>query len=390
MKTGLTSPFGAGALWFGAAVSIAEIEAGCQIGDRWGAMLLGHLVGGLMLFAIGLAGAQGRQGAMASTARTFGRRGALLFASLNVCQLVGWTAVMIAQGAAVASPITEVAAACWCWPLAALVIVWMLCGGGGATRFGRLCTALLAILCVLLTARLVCAQGGAPAPGSVAPGFLAAFETSVALPLSWLPLIADYTKDAKRPTLVAAVSAATYSTVSAWMFALGILLVGAGYPDLIQGLVRMGHGYSGIGLLIVLISTMITTYFDVHSSGESASVIWPRLKPRPVGIAVALLGGALAAAGIMGRYLDFLGLIASVFSPMATVLIVDRYLVRKGRAVWNLLAALAGVLAYHAAGASPIGPTMTAVLTAAIVTFAQVISRPKHSAKRNAKTELAI
>lgn len=41
-KTGV---FANGLIWFGAAVSIAEIEAGCSIGGNWSALIAGHLLG---------------------------------------------------------------------------------------------------------------------------------------------------------------------------------------------------------------------------------------------------------------------------------------------------------------------------------------------------------
>ena len=44
--------------------------------------------------------------------------------------------------------------------------------------------------------------------------FGAAVELSVAMPLSWLPLISDYTREAKEPVKAAAVSAVTYGIVS--------------------------------------------------------------------------------------------------------------------------------------------------------------------------------
>ena len=47
-----TNLFTNGVIWFGAAVSIAEIEAGLQTGANWSAVVLGHLFGGLLLFHI--------------------------------------------------------------------------------------------------------------------------------------------------------------------------------------------------------------------------------------------------------------------------------------------------------------------------------------------------
>ena len=67
------SAFASGLVWFGVAVSIAEIEAGTALapaaaggrgGTVLGAILLGHLLGGAALFLAALLGARTRRSAM--------------------------------------------------------------------------------------------------------------------------------------------------------------------------------------------------------------------------------------------------------------------------------------------------------------------------------------
>ena len=52
-----------------------------------------------MMFFAGLIGARMRKSAMETVKMSFGQKGGLLFAVLNVLQLVGWTAIMIYDGA---------------------------------------------------------------------------------------------------------------------------------------------------------------------------------------------------------------------------------------------------------------------------------------------------
>ena len=82
------------------------------------AILLGHLLGGLMMFAAGMIGAKERKSAMETVKMSFGEKGSLLFAVLNVLQLVGWTAIMIYDGALAADGVLHIGN--WVW---ALVIV---------------------------------------------------------------------------------------------------------------------------------------------------------------------------------------------------------------------------------------------------------------------------
>ena len=87
-------------LWAGAAVSLAEIWAGGLIvplglGLGLFAILLGHLIGNTPFAMGGLIGSRWGIPAMVSARPSFGVRGSYFAASLNVIQLIGWTAVML-------------------------------------------------------------------------------------------------------------------------------------------------------------------------------------------------------------------------------------------------------------------------------------------------------
>ena len=92
-------------IWFGVAISVSEIQAGIQIASAaplnsiWVPLILGHLIGGVLLYFVGLIGARLRVNAMESIKSTFGNFGSKFFASLNVLQLIAWVAVLNAQGA---------------------------------------------------------------------------------------------------------------------------------------------------------------------------------------------------------------------------------------------------------------------------------------------------
>ena len=96
-RTGL---FENGLIWFGAGVSIAEILTGTYLaplgmGKGLAAIIVGHIIGCLMLFLAGVIGGKVRKSAMETVKMSFGQKGSILFAVLNVLQLVGWTAIMI-------------------------------------------------------------------------------------------------------------------------------------------------------------------------------------------------------------------------------------------------------------------------------------------------------
>lgn len=105
-----TSLFENGLIWFGAGVSIAEILTGTYFvalgfGRGLAAILVGHVIGCIMLFLAGVIGGKTRKSAMETVKDSFGSHGGQLFAILNVLQLVGWTAIMIYDGALAAGGI---------------------------------------------------------------------------------------------------------------------------------------------------------------------------------------------------------------------------------------------------------------------------------------------
>ena len=146
-----TSVFSNGLIWFGAGVSLAEILTGTYFaplgfGRAMAAILLGHLIGGLMMFAAGMIGAKERKSAMETVKMSFGEKGSLLFAVLNVLQLVGWTAIMIYDGALAADGLLHSGIWIWAIVIGILIIVWIFIG---LTNLGKLNTVAMTALFVL-------------------------------------------------------------------------------------------------------------------------------------------------------------------------------------------------------------------------------------------------
>ena len=123
-----TSIFENGLIWFGAGVSLAEILTGTSfapLGFTKGllAIIIGHIIGCGMMFFAGFIGGKTRKSAMETVKMSFGSTGALLFAVLNILQLVGWTAIMIYDGALAADGVMHTGRWIWCLVIGALIIL---------------------------------------------------------------------------------------------------------------------------------------------------------------------------------------------------------------------------------------------------------------------------
>ena len=352
-----TSVFENGLIWFGAGVSIAEILTGtylAPLGFEKGltAILLGHLIGCLMMFFAGLIGARMRKSAMETVKMSFGQKGGLLFAFLNVLQLVGWTAIMIYDGALAANSTFNTGAWVWCIVIGALIILWI---AVGVTNLGKINTVAMAALFILtlILCRLIFFGGGSAISDTSgdAMSFGAAVELSVAMPLSWLPVISDYTREAEKPVKATAVSVIVYGLVSCWMYVIGMgAAIYTGETDIAVIMMKAGLGIAG--LLIVIFSTVTTTFLDAYSAGVSSESILPRLKGKHVGIVVTVIGTIAAILFPMDDITDFLYLIGSVFAPMIAVQIADVFILKKenesGDFEWrNLIIWLIGFIIYR-------------------------------------------
>ena len=345
-----------GLIWFGAGVSIAEILTGTYFsslgfGKGLAAILVGHVIGCLMLFLAGVIGGKSRLSAMETVKSSFGNRGGLLFAVLNVLQLVGWTAIMIYDGALAADGIFSAGRWVWCLVIGVLILVWILIGITNLGKINTIAMGLLFLLTLILCKVIFFDGNVMTTVADDSMSFGAAVELAVAMPLSWLPLISDYTREAEKPVKATAVSAVVYGLVSCWMYIIGMgAAIFTGESDIAQILLKAG--LSVAGLLIIVFSTVTTTFLDAYSAGISSESILSGVKGKYAAIVVTVIGTLGAILFPMDDITDFLYLIGSVFAPMIAIQIADFFILHRDKREkgfdWrNLIIWLAGFLLYR-------------------------------------------
>ncbi len=351
-----TSVFNNALIWFGAGVSIAEIITGtyfAPLGFAKGtlAILLGHLIGCALLFFAGYIGGIARKSAMETTKFSFGSWGSKFFALLNVLQLVGWTGIMIYDGSLAVNEIFSFGKWIWAIVIGALIILWIVIGITNLGKLNVVTMSLLFILTLVLCKIIFFGKSGVSPALEEAMSFGAAVELAVAMPLSWLPLISDYTKEAEKPFRATLVSSLIYGIVSCWMYIIGMgaaIITGEG--DIAQIAVKSGLGI--VGLVIIVLSTVTTTFLDAFSAGISAKTVFEKLDEKLTAIVVAVLGTVGAILFNMDNITDFLYYIGSVFAPMIAILIADFFVVKKDSSekkidIAKICIWLAGFVAYR-------------------------------------------
>ena len=333
MKEKRTSIFENGLIWFGAGVSLAEILTGtafAPLGFQKGilAIIIGHSIGCTMLFLAGVIGGKTRRSAMETVKMSFGQNGGVFFSFLNVLQLVGWTAIMIYDGALAADGVLNTGRWVWCLVIGALIIVWILVGITNLGKVNTIAMAALFILTLVLCKVIFFSGAAGNVDTSEAMSFGAAVELAVAMPLSWLPLISDYTREAEEPVKATAVSAIVYGIISCWMYVIGMgAAIYTGEYDIAQIMVKAGLGIAG--LLIIVFSTVTTTFLDAYSAGISAESVFSKLNGKYAAVAVTVIGTVGAIVYPMDNITDFLYLIGSVFAPMIAIQIADFFILKR-------------------------------------------------------------
>ena len=367
-----TSVFENGLIWFGAAVSIAEILTGtyfASLGFLKGlfAIVLGHIVGCILLFLAGMIGAKTQKSAMDTVKISFGTKGGIFFAILNILQLFGWTGIMIYDGASATQGILPIGHFIWCIVIGGLILVWILIGVKNLGKLNVIAMSALFLMTIILS--FIIFKGGIEFD-KVDNGmsFGAAMELSIAMPLSWLPLISDYTKEAKEPVKATAASSIVYGFVSIWMYIIGMsAALFTMESDIAKILLKAGLGI--MGLFIVVLSTVTTTFLDVYSAGVSTESIFSKIKSKWVAVAVTVIGTLGAIILPMDDITGFLYLIGSVFAPMIAIQIADFFILKisndkKLFSIKNIIIWVIGFIIYRILMKfdTPIGSTIPSML----------------------------
>ena len=323
-------------LWFGAAISMAEIITGgllASLGFKNGLLiiLIGHAIGTGILILGGIIGTRERLPALTSTRITFGLYGSYLFSLLNLLQLLGWTAVMIISAAKSVNLISIKlwqfdGTHWWSMGLGLLVSVWIIFGKTGFKKLNVIAVAMLFILTLAMSFLVFKSTKlwlAAPSNTGVDWGF--GLELSIIMPLSWLPLIADYTRFAKTAKGGAWGSWLGYFLGSSWMYLIGLGSgIASNNPDPTGLMLVANLGLAALG--IVVLATVTTTFLDVYSAGVTFLNIFPRFDLRKVALVIGALGTVIAIITPIEAYQNFLYAIGSVFAPLFAILLTDYFL----------------------------------------------------------------
>lgn len=333
------------ALWFSLGVGLLVMQVGAYLVPAVGsqdaalAIVLGSLTGaGLLAWTARLGCTSGLSSAGLMHA-TFGSSFARLPVLLNMAQLIGWTTfelVIMRDGTAAIGKQSFGLTLDSAGGMLATTLLWggvlLLLLGGSMTQLVRKLISRIGLPLVIASLLWLTWQFGGQLqeqglakfwarPGDGSMGLLSAMDLVIAMPVSWLPLVADYARHGKSGRSAMSGTWLGYALANIWCYGLGVLVVSVAQPgtDLVTALLLAQGGL--LALSLILIDEIDNAYGDVYSGAVSGHSVKPNWSIRQWGLGLAGLCTALALVLPMHSLEPFLLMLSSVFVPLYGVIL---------------------------------------------------------------------
>ena len=344
-----------GVLWGVLGVGLLVLVAGALLVPALGlrdalfATVIGSVIGSALLAIAGRVGSDAGVPTMVALRPALGIRGSYLASLLNIAQLVGWAGleiIIMSQAAGAISDHFFGFEGYYLW-LAAFAVLGTIFAIGGPTvvvqqflqRFG---VWIVILASAWLTYRLFSTysvqdlldQKGAGGW----PNFWQGVDIAVALPVSWLPLVADYSRYSRKATSAAWATFASYTVANVWFFALGagyVLVlsteqspVDAGniVSALVDSMLPLALGW--VFLFVILADETDNAFANIYSTAVSLQNL-VKVSHRTLALLVGAGALLLAISVDLLHYEDFLLLIGGVFVSLFGVMIADYFIARR-------------------------------------------------------------
>ena len=329
-------------LWFSLGVGLLVIQIGTYLVPAMGtqdallAILLGSLLGSGLVAWVAKLGCDTGLSSAGLMHQVYGSGFAKLPIVLNVIQLVGWTSfelVIMREGTlamgekhfAWSGNYLVMATLFWGSILTLLMASSMLgLVRNFVSRFGLPLVVLsLAWLTWQFLGVLQTQDVSAfwNRPGNNSMGFLSAIDLVIAMPVSWLPLVADYARHGKNSRTAMSATWLGYAIANIWCYSLGVLVVSVSSPDinLVSTLLLAQGGLLALGL--ILIDELDNAYGDVYSASLNSHSLFSRWSIKQWGLLIAAGCTLLAIVLPMHSLEPFLLMLSSVFIPLYGVIL---------------------------------------------------------------------
>ena len=338
-------------LWSSLGVGLLVLSAGSLLSaasftDAVLAIVVGSAAGSILLALAGKIGSDHGIPSLVTMRSSFGTLGSYLPAMLNVMQLVGWTTfeIMIMARAAEMLAGSMVPYYAWAAIFGALVALLGIAGPLNVARqwLGKFAvwiaygTSAIIIINLLSSANileLVSSQGSGMS-------FFSALDLVIAMPVSWMPLVADYNRFARKSKSALWGTFIGFTMTNILFYFAGVML---GTPDVIEIIVAIQAMFFGFLMLLLIVDEADNAFADVYSAAVSTQNIFSHISQKHLIGGLTALSAILAMVMTIQHYEAFLLLIGAIFVPLFGVVLTDYYVVKKRKYTEQMLYGQRGI-----------------------------------------------
>jgi putative hydroxymethylpyrimidine transporter CytX len=324
-------------LWSSLGVGLLVLSAGSFLSqasfiEATLAIIVGSGAGSILLALAGKIGSDHGIPSLITMRPAFGIRGSYVPAILNVMQLIGWTTfeIMIMSRAAEMLAGSIVPYYIWAAVFGVLVALLGISGPVSVTRqwIGKFAVWIAYGTSVIIIINLInFADVGAllSSPGQGMP-FFSALDLVIAMPVSWMPLVADYNRFAKKSKNALWGTFVGFTMTNILFYFGGVLL---GTSDVIAIVVAIQAMFFGFLMLLLIVDEADNAFADVYSASVSMQDIFSKISQRHLIVGFSSLSAVLAMVLSIQQYEVFLLLIGAIFVPLFGVVLTDYYVLKR-------------------------------------------------------------
>jgi nucleobase:cation symporter-1, NCS1 family len=332
-------------LWSSLGVGLLVLSAGSFLSEASFlegifAIIVGSAAGSILLALAGKIGSDHGIPSLITMRPAFGIRGSYLPAMLNIMQLIGWTTFEIMIMARAADMLTSSMVPYYFWAAIFGVLVALL-GIAGPLNVVRQWIGKFAVWIAYGTSAIiiinlvnsvdVTALISSPGQGL---SFFSALDLVIAMPVSWMPLVADYNRFSKKSKSALWGTFIGFTMTNILFYFGGILL---GTSDILAIVVAIQAMFFGFLMLLLIVDEADNAFADVYSASVSTQDIFAKISQKHLIVGFTALSTILAMVVSIEQYEVFLLLIGAIFVPLFGVVLTDYYIVKRQKYTEQML-----------------------------------------------------
>jgi len=336
-------------LWSSLGIGLLVISAGSFISssnltEAIIAIIVGSVVGSILLALAGKIGSDHSIPSIVSMRPAFGLHGSYLLTILNIFQLIGWSTFEITILSKAANIFSNGSVDFYIWSIVFGVVIILFCILGPLKVvkqwLSKFAVWVVYGSTIVMLVSIIISTNGTGSESIINSHSVVSTTTSsnfsffnsldlvIAMPLSWLPLVADYNRLAKKSKNAFYGTFIGFSITNCLFYIIGFLL---GISDIFAILVAIQTFFYGFFLLVLIVDEVDNVFANIFSSAMSFKNIYNKINYKYLVIFFTGLGVLLANLIPIQQYESFLLIIGALFAPLFAIVLTDYYIIRRGK-----------------------------------------------------------